>query len=499
MFIWLALAAVALAWWARWHAGRRRMVALASQLPGPPVVPLLGNALRFMVPSEELSNVVYQLMQEYGDLWRFWLGPDLNVVVSAPDDVKSLLTNSKTSTKGPQYKYMADFLGEGILSGSGPTWRIRRKIALPNYGRRAVESYEEVFNREADQMLARLRGRTGEAFDIYDDVVTGTTYTVCQALMGLTRQQTLDLPNLDLIIRESHDLYLLVFMRMTKWYLQIEPLYRITKYYQQQIRFIKKIQEMVDVIVQHRLKVLEAMEDERKMELLKLEGDNEHNTELTVVDRLVLSNQISSYDEMLREIFTLFTSSQEATAKMASFLLLMMAYHPHYQEKVYQEIKSVFGDSDKDVSDVDIKQMTYLDMCFKEVLRLFPIGVMLQRTISDDIKISNATLPAGCSLVVPIFHMHRDKRYWANPNSFDPERFSPEQTKLRHGSCYIPFSLGPMDCMGRYFGTKLVKTMCVKILREFRLTSPESYNDMRLVLAISVASVNGYPVQLHRR
>ncbi|XP_063541307.1 cytochrome P450 4C1-like isoform X1 [Cydia strobilella] len=499
MYIWLALAAVALAWWARWRAGRRRMIALACQLPGPPALPVLGNALRFMVPSEELNNVVGELIQEYGDVWRFWLGPDLNVVVSDPDDVKGLLTNSKTSTKGPQYKYMADFLGEGILSGSGPTWRTRRKIALPNYGRRAVESYEEVFNREADQTLTRLRGRVGEAFDIYDDIVMGTTYTVCQALMGLTRQQTLNLPNMHSIVRETHEVYLLVFMRMTQWYLQIEPLYRITKYYQKQIKFIKKMQDMIDVIVQHRLKVLEAMNDARKMEILKLEGDNAHNTELSVVDRLVLSNQISSYDELLREIFTLFTSSQEATAKMASFLLLMMAYHPDHQEKVYAEIKSVFGDSDRDVTDDDIKQMSYLDMAFKEVLRLFPIGVMLQRIISDDIQISNATLPAGCSLVIPIFHMHRDKRYWTNPNCFDPERFSPEQAKLRHGSCYIPFSLGPMDCMGRYFGTKLVKTMCVKVLREFRLTSPESYEDMRLVMAVSVASVNGYPVQLHHR
>lgn len=48
----------------------------------------------------------------------------------------------------------------------------------------------------------------------------------------------------------------------------------------------------------------------------------------------------------------------------------------------------MIGDDDRPVSDDDLKQMPYLEMVFKEVLRLFPIGVMLQRTINEDINIS---------------------------------------------------------------------------------------------------------------
>ena len=63
--------------------------------------------------------------------------------------------------------------------------------------------------------------------------------------------------------------------------------------------------------------------------------------------------------------------------------------------------------------------------------------------------LGTCTLPAGCSLVAPIYHLHRDPRFWSNPDGFDPERFSPENVKKRNPNCYIPFSLGPMDCLGK--------------------------------------------------
>uniref|UniRef100_A0A0K8TUH1 Cytochrome p450 n=1 Tax=Epiphyas postvittana TaxID=65032 RepID=A0A0K8TUH1_EPIPO len=495
LFVSLALTAVVAAWVA-WRVKNRALLQKSRDIPGPPTLPGLGNALSFMGPPEGISDVIGELRQKYGDIFRFWLGPDLNVIVSDPEDVKNLLSNNKTSTKGPQYKYIADYCGQGILSGSGPEWRKRRKVVIPNYGKRAVQTYEVIFNQEADETLERLKKvPKGKVFDIYDDVVRGTTYTVCQTLMGLTREQTINLPHIDAVLNESHDLYLCVFKRMTQWYLQIDLFFYMTKFYQQQQTFIKKMLELGDIIVRHRLKVLETMDNEKKMELLNSKGDEKSNTELSVPDRLVLSNQISEYDEILKELFTVFTSSQEATAKITSYLLQMMAYHPECQEKLYAEIQDVLGD-EKDLTDDHIKQMTYLDMVFKEVIRLFPIGVMLQRTVTEDIKLRNHTLPAGCSLVIPIFHIQRDKRYWENPNAFNPERFAPGNSIP---DAYLPFSLGPMDCLGRNFGTKLVKTVSVKVLRQFRLTSPEKYEDMRLVMAVSVASVNGYPVQLHPR
>ncbi|KAJ8712786.1 hypothetical protein PYW08_008090 [Mythimna loreyi] len=486
-----------IAFWLLWRYKNRRMIELAKKVPGPRPLPLLGNALRFMGEPEEFTKVLKDLLVEYGSVSKFWLGPDLNIVVNDPDDLKILLSNTKTSVKGPSYKYMADILGGGILSGSGPTWRKHRKIATPNYGKRAIESYSEVFNKEVDLLLQKFRNMNKEQFNVYEPVVQTTSYAVCQTLMGLTKEQTMNLPYIQKVIDDSPNMYDLVFRRMTKWYLQIEPVFWASSDYHDLKNFLKIMTDFGEAILRHRAERLKTLEDSKK-DLMNKEDDSGVNTQLSVIDRFLLSQELNK-EELVQETYTIFTSSQEASAKMASYLLLMMAYHPKCQEKLYAEIKSVIGDQDRDVTDEDFKRMPYLEMVYKEILRLFPIGAALQRTINDDITISNYTLPAGCSLVAPIYHLHRDPRFWTNPEQFDPERFNPENMKKRNPNSYIPFSLGPMDCLGRYFGTKLVKTICVRVLREFELTSTETYEDLRVLISISVVSVNGYPVMLNPR
>nr|XP_026495738.1 cytochrome P450 3A19-like [Vanessa tameamea] len=143
--------------------------------------------------------------------------------------------------------------------------------------------------------------------------------------------------------------------------------------------------------------------------------------------------------------------------------------------------------------------MPYLEMAFKEVLRLFPVGGMLQRTINEDISISSYTIPAGSALVIPVYHIQRDPKLWSDPESFEPERFTPKNTKKRPPYCYIPFSLGNMDCLGRYFGAKLIKTIVIRVLRKFKLNSLDNFKNLRTIIAISTTSLDGYKVVLGSR
>lgn len=61
------------------------------------------------------------------------------------------------------------------------------------------------------------------------------------------------------------------------------------------------------------------------------------------------------------------------------------------------------------------------------------------------------TLPVGTSLVIPIHMLHRDERYWPEPNKVKPERFLPENIQKLDQNAFVPFSLGPMDCLGKEF------------------------------------------------
>ncbi|XP_064074304.1 cytochrome P450 4C1-like [Vanessa tameamea] len=483
--------------WLRWRYKNRRLLKMAKKIPGPPTIPLFGNALKLMCQPEEFVKIIKNLMIEYGGVFKLWIGPDLNIVVSHPDDIKLLLTNNKTSIKGPQYKYMADLLGEGILSGSGILWRKHRKIATPNYGKRAIVSYTDVFNQEVDLLLGIFKSLPkGQETDVYKYIVKCTSYTVCQTLMGLSKEETMELPHLQYLIDMSPKLYDIVFDRMTKWYLQIDPVFWLTDSYTQQKQFKEKLREFSSTVIKHRLKVLSNSGD--ILYLMNSDEDSSKNTRLSVIDRFILSDEFDSKD-LIDETFTIFTSSQEASAKIASFFLMMMAFHPACQEKLYTEIINVTGKDDKPVTDDDLKKMPYLEMAFKEVLRLFPVGGMLQRTINEDISISSYTIPAGSALVIPVYHIQRDPKLWSDPESFEPERFTPKNTKKRPPYCYIPFSLGNMDCLGRYFGAKLIKTIVIRVLRKFKLNSLDNFKNLRTIIAISTTSLDGYKVVLGSR
>ncbi|CAH2093680.1 unnamed protein product [Euphydryas editha] len=392
---------------------------------------------------------------------------------------------------------MADVIGGGILSGSGIAWRKHRKIATPNYGKRAIESYNDIFNKEVDWLVDKFKSLCkSQEIDIYKYIVQCTSYTVCQTLMGLSKEETMGLPHLQNLIDNSPTLYNIVFDRMTKWYLQIDPIFWLTKSSQQQKQFKQQMTDLSTTVLKLRMKKLADLDD--KLYLMNTIEDSLKNTQLSVIDRFILSNELDS-KELIDETFTVFTSSQEASAKISSFLLLMMAFHPTCQEKLYAEIVDVLGSEDKPITDDDLKQMPYLEMAFKEVLRLFPIGAMMQRTINEDIAISSYTIPAGSSLVVPVYHIHRDPRFWEDPDSFDPERFTQENIKKRPTYCYIPFSLGPMDCLGRYFGAKLIKTIVVKILQKFKATSNNHYKNLRVIISISATSLDGFHLNLTPR
>ncbi|XP_039751858.1 cytochrome P450 4C1-like [Pararge aegeria] len=488
--------------WLQWIHKNRRLLGMAKKIPGPPALPILGNALKFMVQPQEFIKIINDLLMEYGDVLRVWLGTELNIIVSNPEDVKLLLTNNKINVKGPQYKYMADVLGGGILSGSGTPWRKHRKVAAPNYGKRAIENYTDIFNRETDLLLQKYAETPkGEEIDIYKYIVQTTSYIVCQTLMGLTRKEMIELPHLQYLIDESPRLYDIVFDRMTKWYLQLDLVFCLTQYYKQQKKYIRCMLEFSESIVKHRMEKLNFTKQSQKetinIDELTVE-DSINSTQLSVIDRFILSEELDP-SELLQETFTVFTSSQEATAKITSTVLLMMAFHPECQEKLYTEIVSVVGKKDIPITEDDIKQMPYLDMVFKEVIRLFPIAGLLQRTITEDITISNSTLPAGASLIIPMYHMHRDPKHWRNPDAFDPERFNPENMKTRNPYSYIPFSLGSMDCLGRYFAAKLVKTIVIRFMQNFKLATFQKYEDLRIMISISATTMDGFPAALTRR
>ncbi|XP_063388699.1 cytochrome P450 4g15-like [Cydia fagiglandana] len=472
--------------WLRWRARNWRMLELAARVPGPPALPLLGNALLFMAKPNEQLKLVADIITKYGEYVRFWLGPELNIIVANPEDIKLILTSNKVTKKGPVYNFLKPMIGTGILTG-GEHWRHCRKTVTPSYNKKAVAAFAHVFNAEAAALAQRLCARDANTFDVFHDVVDTTTQCVCQTLMGLSKDDTLNLANLDYVVSNTRRLYSLYFAKMTKWWLQVPLIYWITG-----------SQKLEDTLTKEFHILTKDIVDKRKNALARNESTEEEIR--GIVDRLILSGDLTK-QEIRKQTLALFTTSQEAGAKIASAVLLYLAHLPEWQDKVYDEILERLGPDDEFITDEHIKSLQYLDMVYKEVLRCMSIAAMIQRTVEEEITINSGkiTLPVGTSLAIPIHILHRNPKYWPNPDKVDPGRFLPENAELRDPNAFVPYSLGPMDCLGRVYAIQMVKTLVVRTLRNVRLEADGRLEDLALDVAISVSFSDGYRLRVYPR
>lgn len=97
----------------------------------------------------------------------------------------------------------------------------------------------------------------------------------------------------------------------------------------------------------------------------------------------------------------------------------------------------------------DLSKLTYLDMCLKESMRLFPIAPFIFRDTNEEFQLEKLTIPENVTVALSIYHAHRNPEFWKKPNEFFPDHFLPEAVSKRHPFAFLPFSAGPRKCIGK--------------------------------------------------
>jgi cytochrome P450 len=107
-------------------------------------------------------------------------------------------------------------------------------------------------------------------------------------------------------------------------------------------------------------------------------------------------------------------------------------------------------------------------------MRLFPPVPVLFREASKEIDLGHGhIIPAGTTIIISAYSVHRDPRHFPDPDKFDPERFSPQNSAGRHPYAYIPFGLGRRMCVGHVYATMEAKTILSTVVRRYCITEME--------------------------
>ncbi|EFN70317.1 Cytochrome P450 4C1 [Camponotus floridanus] len=205
-----------------------------------------------------------------------------------------------------------------------------------------------------------------------------------------------------------------------------------------------------------------------------------------MLDLLIAASQEGFLTDLdiKEQVDTFMFAGHETTAMGITFALLLLAEHKDIQERVRIEINTVMQENGGKLTMSSLQNLLYLDRCLKETLRLYPSVFLISRKAAKDVKLQSYIVPAGTTVHLNIYGVHRDPNFWPNPEVFDPDRFLPEKVQKRHPYSYLPFSAGLRNCIGQRFGLLEMKTIIAPLVCNFYLEPVDYLKDLEMKTAL---------------
>ena len=189
-----------------------------------------------------------------------------------------------------------------------------------------------------------------------------------------------------------------------------------------------------------------------------------------------------SLSDIQEEVDTFMFEGHDTTAAAMTWTTYLIGRYPDVQQRIQEELREIFEDEwDRIVTMDDVRKMKYLECVIKESLRIFPSVPMVARVTTEECVVDNHKLPKGTQVLVFGYLIHHSPLVWEDPEVFNPDRFTLENSVGRHPYAYIPFSAGPRNCIGQRFALLEEKVILSQLLKNFTITSHDKREDIRMV------------------
>lgn len=199
-------------------------------------------------------------------------------------------------------------------------------------------------------------------------------------------------------------------------------------------------------------------------------------------------------DVIVGQAVTFLIAGFDTSSTLMGFTAYELAVNPEIQEKLQQEIDETLEEKNGNISYDSLMGMKYMDMVISECLRKWPpLALTDRRCIKDFVLDDNGKevlIEKGIVMQIPISALHRDESFYPDPLRFDPERFSDENKHRINTGAYLPFGIGPRNCIGSRFALLETKAMLVTLLAKFKFVPVEKTD---IPLAVSKSSLTTLP------
>jgi cytochrome P450 len=409
--------------------------------------------------------------RDFGDVVRLRLGPLRTYLVSHPEYIEFILrSHADNFRKDRMTRWLIPLLGEGLLTSEDAHWRRQRKLAQPSFQHSHIQRYGSVMVEHTERMLETWHD--GEVLDPREDLMRLTLGIVARTLFDAELSGEAEAVGESLAEVMNH------FMSPMRWFPLMDhvPFPSSRRYW----LAIRRIDEIIYRIIRARR---ESGQDSGDLVSRLLAARDDEGKGMT--------------DRQLRdEVVTLVLAGHETTALALFYILYLLDRWPQAQDRLVGELQAVIGD--RAPTPADVPRLKYTEWVVREAMRLYPPAWGIAREALDDCEIGGYHVPKGTQLFLTQWLVHRDGRWFDNPEVFRPERWDNDLIKRLPRCAYFPFGDGPRICIGNHFAMMEAVLLLATIARRYRLIV-ESGQTLQLLPSITLRPRSGLLMRVHSR
>ena len=352
-----------------------------------------------------------------------------------------LVRDAEKFHKSPVYHiFLGRALGEGLLTSEDDFWRRQRKLAQPAFHHGRIGSYARTM---VDYTDAAARWQGSETLLVNREMASVTLEVVCRTLFSTDIRAQADrigfaLTELLEAITEATDAA--VFL----------PAWLPTRNNRRIRRGVAELDSVIMPLIAARRRSGEDTGDLLSMLLLARDDEGRGMSDRGLRDEAV----------------TIVLAGHETTANALTWAWVLLAQHPGAEAKLHAELDAVLNGELPTLEHV--KHLTYTEMVVKETLRLYPPIPEVARQALEDVPLGEYVIPKGTIVLLPIYTLHHDPRWFEDPDAFRPERFAEGARALPKGA-YLPFGGGPRVCIGNAFAQLEATLLLATLAQRYRL------------------------------
>jgi cytochrome P450 len=384
-------------------------------------------------------------VRDYGDVVAFRFGPRRLLLFNHPDLVEEvLITHSRDFIKHFALRLNPLVFGRGLLTSEGDFWLRQRRLIQPAFTRNRIASaYVPAMVSATEAMLDNWK--PGQTREILADMSQLTLRIATRTMFDA--ESSGDASEVGEVLQVLQENFLIRLNSLVPL-----PIWVPTPRNLRLRRVVRRLDRVLYGYIKQRRQA-----GVHKTDLLSilLQARDEDGSRMT--------------DQQVRdEAMTLFLAGHETTALALSWTWYLLSQNPEAEERLLAEVDQVLG-SRPPTAD-DLNRLSYTEKVALEGMRLYPPVHIIGREALRTCSIGGYRVPRGRTVIMSQWLLHRDPRFFDEPEKFRPERWTEEFQRQLPKFAYFPFGGGPRLCIGNTFAMMELVLVLASIARRFRFT-----------------------------